>query len=205
MSWSNIEIIIPSVLSIEPRAKALYNLLIQISQQCPDTWVRILPQYNRPQNLAEHAYKVLSNGFRDFSHPWVLLIEDDVLLSDQFGTLVPDILNNAESDIGAISFFSIEDNHLWKGTPHLYEFTIRPFYCTQCIAMRKEVAEHWGQHMIEWKKQYPHYSTPDLAFANSCDSLNKKIMIYLPNLAQHIKLTSAFNHKVFPFSLTFGK
>ena len=205
MNWKEVEIVIPSVLSSPGRADSLRNLLTQISQQCPGVWVRIFPQHDpRPEDLAKHAFDVLSAGFRDFSRPWVILIEDDVKLSPHFGERVPPILDEAGDGIGAVSFFSIKDDVMLKGKRSTYEATSRPFAYTQCIAMRKNVAEHWGDYMMKWYEHKTIYATPDLSFGYCCDDLGLKIIINLPSLVQHLKMPSAFNHSSFPSSPTFG-
>jgi hypothetical protein len=206
MEWKDVEIVIPSVLSVPGRSESLRNLLTQISKQCPGVWVRILPQYHRPKDLPKHAFHVLSAGFRDFSRPWVILIEDDVKLSPEFGRKVLRKIEAVEDIVGAVSFFSVMDEAKWEKKLFMYESTRRPFAYTQCIAMRKHVAEYWGDYMLKWydANKDKMYICPDLSFGYCCDELGLKIIISLPNMVQHIQMPSVFGHKAFPFSPTFG-
>ena len=195
LSWKDLEIVIPSVLSVPGRADSLRNLLIQISQQCAGTSVRILPQYHRPQDLASHAFEVLSEGLKNFAKPWVILIEDDVELSLEFGKRVPPVLEEL-SDAGAISFFS-PDLHdvraMHKRQIQHYEIS-QGFAYSQCVAFRKEVIEGWADRMLDWHAKCEKYATPDLSISDCCKDMGVKLMVSLPSLVQHIVMKSAFNH-----------
>jgi FkbM family methyltransferase len=202
MNWNEVEIVIPSVLSSPGRADSLRDLITQISQQCPGVWIGIFPQHDpRPKDLAKHAFDVLPAGFRDFSRPWVILIEDDVVLSPEFGTRVLQIIESVDDTVGAVSFFSPMDESRWNHKQYLYEEKHRPFAYTQCVAMRKQVAEHWGDQMMRWyANKGKRYATPDLSFGYCCDELDLKIMISLPSMVQHLGMPSAFKHSAVPKS-----
>ena len=196
LSWKDLEIVIPSVLSSEGRANTLRNLLVQISQQCPGVLVRILPQYHRPNDLAKNAFDVLSEGLRNFSgRPWVILIEDDVELAPNFGEGVPPVLEE-HPEAGAISFFS-QDKHdvLALANKDIRYYDVPDsFAYSQCVAFRKEAIEGWAERMLDWHAKCDRYATPDLSISDCLNDMGFKLIVSLPSLVQHIVMKSAFNH-----------
>ena len=204
--WKDIDVVIPAVLSIPGRANSLRDLLTALAKQCPGIQVRILPQYHRPPNIAKHAFKILTAGLRDFTRPWVVYLEEDVKLSSDFGKHLPATLDVVDDDVGAVSFFSMnpEDiEHIRNGV-HFYN-SDRPFIFAQCIALRREVAEAWGRHLIPWQERAPKNKYAlDMALGDCCDEMGVRLLVHLPSLVQHrADLPSAFGHTARPLSRSF--
>ena len=195
MNWDEIEIVIPTVLSVPGRADTLKDLLVQIAEQCPGVLVRVLPQYHRPEDLALHAFRTLSKGLRDFSRPWVILIEDDVELAQDFGVRVPPVLEEELDSV--VSFFSIDPNDVKAFTKGIrYYEVLGSFAYSQCVAFRREVIEGWSCRMMDWynKNKDLAYSTPDLSIKDCCTDMGVSVIVSLPSLVQHRVMQSAFNH-----------
>jgi len=204
MLWKDLQVIIPAVVSIPERFNTVKGLLSQLGKQCPGVSVTIIPQdkYN-PQTAFESIHK----GLQGIYAPWVFYMEDDIALSSKFGEKALDLINTLKDDnIGAISFFSydVSDIERYKNGINLYEANY-PFAFAQCLAIKLEVVLAWKEMVLNWWNSSPEYNkkSPDFCIGDCCKSLNKKIMIYIPNLAQHIRTPSAFGNTMFAISSTF--
>lgn len=205
MDWDSVTAVIPTVLSIPERAESLHQLLLQLGQQCPGLWVRLLPQYERPPDIARHACAVIGAGLRDITRPWVLFVEDDAELAEDFGARALEALQQEPAD--AVSFFSpwAEDlNRLRRG--ERYYPAPRPFVYSQCVALRSELADAWGVCLPTWPDRSPDQRAAiDHALGYCCDELGASLVIHVPSLVQHRQVPSAFGHSSSPRSPSFGK
>jgi len=206
LKWSDCDALIPAVMSMTERADSVRQLLIDIGRQCPGMRVRIMPQWRveEPESWRE-VFATISAGLEDLSRPWLLYFEDDAQLGPEFGDRVLPILDAADDDCGAVSFFSDNQRDLKRmlQKTQLYESGY-PFVHAQGLAIKREVAAAWGKMMVSWWDRSKEKKAPDMALGDCCRDLGLKIMVHLPSLVQHRDIPSAFGHTHCPKSKTFN-
>jgi hypothetical protein len=211
MDWSDVEAVIPAVMSMPERADSVKELLIELGKQCPGIKARVIPQYrhdDKPPHWRD-VFETISKGLVNLHGGWVLYFEDDAMLAPWFGEDLLPVLENAKDDVGLIALFSQErsDLSLFNDGVRLREVPEDVCWAySQAVAIRREVAEYWGAHMVQWwddaKESWKR--APDVCLGLCCRKLGKKILIKIPNTAQHRRGPSAFNNPYFPWSETFG-
>jgi hypothetical protein len=211
MDWSEVEAVIAAVMSMPERADSVKELLIELGRQCPGIKATVVPQYHPDQKHDwREAFVAISSGLRTLTRDWVLYFEDDVQVAPYMGEDLLPVLSEAKPDVGIISMFSEKrsDIALFNDGVRLHEFPRGDveFAYSQAVAIRREVAEYWGAHMVSWwdSAKESLKRAPDVCLGAFCRELNKRVFILIPNLAQHRRGPSAFSNTYHPHSHTFG-
>lgn len=204
--WEDLEVVIPAVMSIPERADSVLELLRELSRQCSGIKVHIMPQWYEETPDWRDVFVTISRGLQNLTSSWVLYFEDDAELAPDFGELAMAAIESAEDSWGAISFFSDReiDHFICKGQIKMCE-AYSPFVNSQALAIRKEVADLWGQKMVAWWDRVTRHKkkAPDMALGDICCQAGYRIMIHLPSIVQHRKIPSAFGHGYHSYSRTF--
>jgi hypothetical protein len=207
INWSDVDVVVPAVLSIPERLQSLNDLLVALSVQCPGVVVHLAPQWKTKKYTFRDVFVTISNILKGATRPWVIYMEEDIELDPNFGDKVLSILDNLEADCGAVSLFSADPTdkgRLSSGTQFYEREDV--FYYSQCIAMRIAVAKAWQDMLVPWWDQAPEGRKRciDVCFGDCCKSLNVKLLTYLPNLVNHRRVPSGYGHSRCPQSFTFG-
>jgi hypothetical protein len=200
--WSKTEAIIPAVVSIPERRDSLIQLITDLSIQCPGISAKVIPQWKvKPGSQPRIAFESIAKGLEGVSCPWVFYLEDDIELSPKFGEIVPSVLNSVNEKCGAVSFFSTGCVIF-----PMYKVSL-PFNYAQCVAIKLEVAEAWGDLILDWWDHAPHAKRkgPDICLGECCHGLGLDILVYTPSLVQHRDIPSAFGHTAHKKSGTFDR
>jgi hypothetical protein len=208
MEWKDFEAVIPAVMSMPKRADSVRELLKDLGRQCPGIKVHIMPQWYEETPNWRDVFVTISRGLQNLTSPWILYLEDDAELAPDFGELAMSDIKSVHDECGAISFFSDReiDQLIYRGQPKM-NGAILPFINSQGLAIRKEVADLWGQKIVDWWDRATKHKkkAPDMALGDICYEAGYEILIRLPSIVQHRKIPSAFGHTHHPHSKTFGK
>ena len=203
LTWKDIQVIIPTNSSDNFRSNNCKKLAYNISKECIGCNLEIAKQYNI--KTFRDVFISISNALKSINKEYILYIEDDVCLSNDFGKRALNRINYLNKDI--ISFFSIggEDIVRYNSGIRSYEKPGHSFGYLQCIFMTKEIGIGWGNMMVNWwdSAQNNLKGAPDFALGEYCQKHDILITISLPSLVQHISTTSLFGH-ICVKSKTFG-
>jgi len=197
MEWRNIQAVVPAVVSIPERSRSLGLLLAALARQCPGLTVTVAPQWQtRPGVEPRAAFEAIEQALRSVWAPWVFYFEEDVELSQTFGTAALDVLKSAEPDWAGVSFFSRGRGDRRRMADGERIVVSMPFVYAQCVAVRREVAEYWRGRILDWWDAAPRgkQKAPDMALSDCCEELGRNIVTSLPSLVQHRRIPSAFGH-----------
>jgi hypothetical protein len=142
----------------------------------------IVSECDEPKYIASTAIDLARRHHPDA--PWLLYMEDDVILGPDFG-LLPGLLREADEIFpytGLVSFFS----------PRLLEpgWSIHPmdeFSWLQCVAIRNT------DYLVGFRSAGGHlYEHPDVAVKSFLAVEYDAYALWCPSLVQHAGVTSAF-------------
>jgi hypothetical protein len=182
----------PSDLSVD-RAAVFAELMVRLREY---TWADpIVSQCDEPRFVAPKAIDLARSHNR--GAPWILYMEDDVILGPDFG-LLPALLREADELFpyaGVVSFFSGS-----CGDPGWSVHSMEQFGWLQCAAIRNTdylvgfralidsvVTESAGKRLTT-----PRYEFPDLAVRTFLAVEYDAFALWSPSLVQHAEVTSAF-------------
>jgi hypothetical protein len=189
MSWEQVEALVPLVVSIE-RLTSLSELARNLGEQCLGIRMSVIPQWRKEPD-SKAAFKSIAVGLAECTRPWVLYLEDDVELSQDFGAKLLKRLPLVPG-VGALSFFSpaARDIDFYRAGRFTYEAP-RPFVWAQCLLLRRELAHAWAESLFNWDG---HPTSIDNALTPAADKLGLSVCVALPSLAQHRSLDSTWGH-----------
>jgi len=153
----------------------------------------IVSECGEPRYIVPTAVELSRN--RRPNAPWLLYMEDDVILGPDFG-LIPELLREADErfpEAGVASFFSgLVDEPGWSTHP------MKHFSWLQCAAIRG--ADHLAdiRAFIDdagTSGTGEELSAPDLAVRSFFATKYQAYAVWCPSLVQHADLTSVFFSK----------
>ena len=171
------------------RAAVFADLIVRLREY---KWADpIVSECDEPMYIAPQAIDLATRHHPDA--PWLLYMEDDVILGPDFG-LLPGLLREADKlfpDMGLVSFFSVTyADPAWSIHP------IGHFGCVQCAAIRntdylmgfRTVIDHAVTQSAgkEW------YELPDIAIGTFLAVEYDEFALWCPSLVQHAEVTSTF-------------
>lgn len=191
VAWKNIMIMI---IATGKRIPYVDKILIpQIKSQCKGAYygVHIHKRGISPKVDFPLAIEFASMKAKTYDCPYLLLLEDDVFLSPEFGDRVLDGFNQMEqAHAGAITFFSRSKKDLKVLQEGKNTRTLSPssFYMSQCIGVKVDLMDGFKDHANFWYNQ--HSSTTraaDLLFGSWMSQKREKMLAYVPSQVQHVK------------------
>jgi len=180
MKWNDVTITIPAML---PRRAAFVEaLMTQIKSECPGAVLLICAheegtpaRVDFPRALADAA-KV--------GRPWVLQLEDDVVLCPGFGTRALNVPDGAD----VVTLFSRARRDLEMLRNGYAHRSLAPssFSMSQGFIIRSELAAGVEAYAPGWYARHPqHNRAADLLLGGYLSSKGAKVYVRLPSLVQH--------------------
>lgn len=172
----------PSDLPVD-RAAVFADLMVRLREY---KWADpIVSECDEPRYIAPKAID-LARRHRPGA-PWLLYMEDDVILGPDFG-LLPALLREADElfpDTGVVSFFSgTHDEPGWSTYP------IGHFGWLQCAAIRNT------DHLVGFRSAGKQLDKdPDMAVRLFLAGEYEAYALWCPSLVQHAEVTSTLGHQ----------
>jgi hypothetical protein len=190
ITWKEIEVCIPAVVSLPERAECLERELKAIKKQAPSAKVTVSRQQLNGVPSVQAASANIADALAKCSRPWVLYLEDDLEIGGDFGTGVLAALNALEQP-AVVAFFS-PTNVGPDGLHDAGDSWSRP----QCTAMPLELAQEWAKRLRTWPKDAPKGCTKltERPLRNAALARGWKIWISIPSLVQHGAVPSAWQN-----------
>lgn len=191
VEWKNIMIM---VIATSKRIPYVDKVLIpQIKKQCKGAYygVHIHKCGTSPKVDFPLAIEFASMQAKDHGCSYLLLLEDDVFLSPEFGNRVLDGFNQMEqAHAGAITFFSRskKDLKVLQEGKNIRTQSPSSFYMSQCIGVKTSLMEGFKDHAEIWYNQHPSATrAADLLFGSWMSLKKEKMLAYIPSQVQHVK------------------
>lgn len=181
MKWNDVTITIPAML---PRRAAFVEALLkQIKNECPGAVLLICPHEDGTPARVDFP-RALSNA-ADMGRPWVLQLEDDVVLCPGFGQLA---LNDIPNEADVVTLFSRSRRDLeWLDAGQPYR-KLNPsgFSMSQGFFIRSELASGVELYAPGWYDRHPqHNRAADLLLGAYLSSRRARVFVRVPSLVQH--------------------
>jgi len=193
--WSDVCIVVPTVLNAPGRRTTFCDLLCQLSRECPAAAVRVVPQsWDRLPAPWRSVLPLLAAGLRRTGRSRVLWLEDDVELCTGFGELAGAAVERCVGPRAALSLFSRRTR-----PPGPHPLGTDLVGC-QAVAMPAWLAEAWAT--VVDPAPPVRYGCPyaiDIALSDLCIERGVCLWEWSPALVQHRPVPSAWGHN---FSLT---
>jgi len=200
MTWADVTIVIPTVLSFPGRAASLISQLERVARECQGAAVRVIPQWYSEHD-SKAALTAMANGLHDVGRQRVLWIEDDVEFCEDFGARAIDEIDATVGPNRVLSLFS--QLRLPPG--------IRPIKLImgcQAVAMPAWIAHEWSAELVRLRDSDPpphgSYAAIDLALTDLCRAHGVEVLGHFPSLVQHGALDSVWGHQNTMHSPTFA-
>lgn len=175
VSWDDIEIRIPTVLS--ERCEYVDKLATQIRTETGvSPWLSPQPAGFHPRDRIQRVF-----GY-EVDAKWLLYMEDDVYLADTFAETIPRVL--AETDRVAVQFCDFRDGDSGLSTAR------KPLYSMQCVAIRSDIVTGFAPFYADWIESVDHENATDIAFGKYCTEIGEPVDVYRPSQVQHRELPS---------------
>lgn len=191
VAWKNIMIMIIATNKRMPYVDKI--LRPQIKKQCKGAYygVHIHKRGISPKVDFPLAIEFASMQAKNHGCSYLLLLEDDVFLSPEFGYRVLDGFDQMElAHVSAITFFSRSNRDLKVLQEGKNVRTQAPssFYMSQCIGVKAALMDGFKDHANLWYNQYPSATrAADLLFGSWMSQKREKMLAYVPSQVQHVK------------------
>lgn len=186
----NVAIVIPAVLPA--RAVSLFPLVEKLLIAVP--WPILVSVQGADETSRINHDRAWTMGFHA-SVKWTLLIQDDVILSPEFGARVPEMLDATGAD--AVTFYSDRKGDIEAWREGRTERTMAPSsYCMeQCLAVRSGLVREFIAFAPSWYVAHPeHIHTHDLAVAAFLSREHCALIACIPSQVQHLDYDSLLGH-----------
>jgi hypothetical protein len=161
------------------RAAAFADLMVGLRKY---KWADpIVSECDEPRYIASEAIDLARRHHP--GAPWLLYMEDDVILGPDFG-LLPGLLRDADGrfpKMGLVSFFSVS-----FGEPGWSIHPMKQFGWLQCAAIRNT------DHLAGFQRPRGPSYAPDAALRSFLAVEYDAFALWCPSLVQHAEVTSAF-------------
>jgi hypothetical protein len=187
-------IVIPTV--PEKRGKILCELLMQLQQQFPAPVILGLQRENETarQNRDRIFGMVINHAVQ-----WILYLEDDIMLSPEFGQCVSNALQSDDANsekVAAVTFYSNSKKDVVKENFYFRTVAPKQFYGICCLAIKPHIVKSFLDYAPSWYSEHPeHHDAYDLMIGSCISMLKKKILVFVPSQVQHRDTDSLLNHR----------
>lgn len=205
VTWNDVVVAIPTC--IERRA-ARYALYEQLADACPGA--PLVLREHVPGEPARVDFPRALTAASQLGRPWVLQLEDDVVLAPTFGT---EALAHGLDEADVLTLFSRNQadlKALARGEK-TRRIGASAFSMSQGFLIRAELAAGVEAFAPGWYEAHPeHNRAADLLLGAYLSSKKARVLVRVPSLVQHRRLPSTLpNHRGArqseSYRLTFGE
>jgi len=170
--------------------------LAQLQNQFP---VPVILGLQREEETARQNRDHLFSLAIQHDSQWIIYIEDDVILSPEFGPCVSNALQSNEAisnKVAAVTFYSNSSKDVIRDTYYFRTVAPSQFYGICCIAVKPFVAKSILENAQRWYDCHKeHHDAYDLMMGACISRMKKKILVFVPSQVQHRDSRSLLNHK----------
>lgn len=186
ITWSYVTVAIPTV---PERWRALGALLHQVAGLCPGA--AIVVANHVPDTPARVDFPHVLAVAARMGRPWVLQLEDDVVLAPTFGEAA--LAHGLDDVTGVVTLFSRSklDVEAWSAGHPLRRIPAGAFSMSQAFFIRRELAAGVEAFAPDWYAAHPeHNRAADLLLGAYLREQKAEVRVRVPSLVQHRGLPS---------------
>ncbi len=180
-TWSDVTVTIPTV---EQRRPLLNGLLAQLQEQCPGAAFTVTTHV--PGEPARVTFPRAMSAGAELAdrRPWVLQLEDDVVLAPSFGADA--LAGVADCDVVTLFSRSKADLAAMDRNERFRRTGPSSFSMSQAFLIRRELAAGVEDFAPVWYAAHPeHNRAADLLLGAYLSSKKARVLVRVPSLVQH--------------------
>lgn len=195
MSWDQVVIAIPTM----PQRRALLAELVErVESECPGA--EIVTREHEPDTPPRVDFPAVIDRALETRRPWILQLEDDVVLAPDFGRLaLPAVAEADARRADAVSLFSRSrrDVEMFHRGERWRTQAPSSFCMMQAVFLRASAMVGFSAWTPRWYGANPeHVHAADLLLGAWLSERRSRMLVHVPSLVQHRRVPSTLpNHR----------